>query len=101
MRGLALAFALAYIVGSAAALAHLRRRLTGVDGGTVARSWLRVGVASSAMAAAVLAVTRVAEGDAADVGVGVIVGVTVYAVAAKSLGIEELATLLRIRRRPA
>jgi putative peptidoglycan lipid II flippase len=99
VRGLALAYALAYTVGTAVALAHLRRRAGGLDGGAVARSWARVAAASAVMAAAVLGAASLVESAVAKVALGVGVGVTVYLAAAKALGVSELATLLRTRRR--
>ncbi|MDQ3679977.1 MAG: polysaccharide biosynthesis C-terminal domain-containing protein, partial [Actinomycetota bacterium] len=100
VRGLALAYALAYTVGTAVALAHLRRRTRGIDGVTVARSWLRVTAVSAVMGAVVAALASVLDAPLAKVGVGVVAGVTVYAVGAKALGVEELVALLRFRRRP-
>lgn len=100
VRGLALAYALAYTVGTAVALAHLRRRTRGVEGGLVARSWLRVTAVSAVMGAVVSALASVLGAPLVQVGVGVVAGVTVYVVGAKLLGVEELAALLRIGRRP-
>ena len=104
VRGLALAYALAYTAGTAVALVHLRRRAGGVDGGTVARSWLRVLTASAVMGAVVAGLASLLDAPLAEVVVGVLGGVTVYAVAARVLGIGELAMLLnvlgpRLRRR--
>jgi putative peptidoglycan lipid II flippase len=96
VRGLALAYALAYTGGTAAAMAHLGRRTGGVGGREVATSWLRVAVASGVMAVAVVAAAALVGSDVAKVGVGVISGVTVYLVSAKVLGVEELATLIRL-----
>ncbi len=101
VRGLALAYALAYTGGTAVAMAHLRRRIGGLEGAAVARSWLRVGGASALMAVAVVGLAALAGPALAKVVVGVVAGVTVYLVAAKALGVEELTTLLRIRRRLA
>ncbi|MDQ3570724.1 MAG: murein biosynthesis integral membrane protein MurJ [Actinomycetota bacterium] len=100
VRGLALAYALAYTVGTAVALAHLRRRTRGIEGGAVARSWLRVATASAVMGAVVAALASVFGAPLAKVGVGVVAGVSVYVVGAKVLRIEELTALLRIGRRP-
>ncbi|MDP8991773.1 MAG: polysaccharide biosynthesis C-terminal domain-containing protein, partial [Actinomycetota bacterium] len=104
VRGLALAYALAYTAGTAVALVHLRRRAGGVDGGTVAGSWLRVLTASAVMGAVVAGLASLLDAPLAEVVVGVLGGVTVYAVAARVLGIGELAMLLnvlgpRLRRR--
>ena len=100
VRGLALAYALAYTIGTVVALAHLRRRTRGIEGRAVARSWLRTAGASAVMGGVVAVSASLVDGAAAKVGVGVAVGVTVYLAGAKALGVEELATLLRIRRRP-
>ncbi len=97
VRGLALAYALAYTAGTAAALAHLRRRTLGIDGQAVARSWLRVVAASAVMGAVVLGVAALLDPPLAEVGVGVAAGVTVYLAGARALGAEEVSTLLRFR----
>ena len=104
VNGLALAFALAYGAGTAVALLHLRRRTGGLDGRRLMRSSLRVGVASAAMAGVVaLAVHTVGSGSglglAARVGVSVVAGLAVYLGAAVVLRIDEVTTLLHVRRR--
>jgi putative peptidoglycan lipid II flippase len=100
VRGLALAYALAYTVGTAAALAHLRRRTRGIGGKPLVRSWLAVAAASAVMGVVVSGLTALLEAPLPKAVVGVIAGVTVYLVGAKALGITELATLLPVRRRP-
>lgn len=57
VRGLALAYALAYTVGTAVALAHLRRRTQGIGGRPLIRSWLSVAGASAVMGAVVSGLT--------------------------------------------
>jgi putative peptidoglycan lipid II flippase len=99
--GLALAYAVAYTGGTAVALAHLGRRIGGVDAAAVVRSWLRVLVASAAMASIVVAVAILVEPELAEVVVAVTTGAAVYMLAARALGVEEVSALLRIRRRVA
>ncbi len=101
VRGLALAYALAYTVGTAVAMVHLRRRIGGMDGPAVARSWLCVAVASAAMAAVVVVSAAVLDAPGAEVAVGVVAGVTVYLVGARILGVEELSMLLQLRALPS
>ena len=98
VRGLGLAYALAYLGGTALALARLRRDSGSLDVASVVRSWARVALASAAMAAAVLGVAAVVEPDVLQVGAGVVAGVTVYLVVARRLGVQELSGLARIRR---
>jgi putative peptidoglycan lipid II flippase len=104
VNGLALSFALAYGAGTAAALFDLRRRIGGVDGRRVTRAAVRIAVASTAMAAATLLVSRAVGGTEglrllARVGLSVAAGLGVYAVAAVVLRMDEVTTLLPIRRR--
>ena len=104
VQGLAVAFAVAYVVGTALALAHLRRRIGGVDGAGLAASWARIAAASAVMGVAVVASAAVAgriESGAAlaRVALSVPVGVTVYLVAARALGVGEITALLDVRRR--
>jgi len=100
VQGLALAYALAYTVGSAVALVHLRRRTRGIGGRRLVRSWLAVGAASAVMGLVVSGLTSMLGPPLLKAGVGVAAGVTVYLVGAKALGVTELATLLPVRRRP-
>ncbi len=101
VHGLALAYAVAYTGGTGVALAHLRRRLGGLDVATVARSWGRVLGASTAMAVVVVVVSALVEHDLAKVLLGVGAGGAVYAMAARSFGVSELSTLVQLRRRVA
>lgn len=102
VQGLALAHALAYTGGSIVALRHLHVR-TGGGIATIdsARAWLRIGGASAVMAIVVVASAVLIEPTAAKVGIGVVAGVSVYLVAARILGVQELSMLLRNRRPPA
>jgi putative peptidoglycan lipid II flippase len=104
VNGLALSFALAYIAGTAVALVHLRARIGGVDGARLLRSAVRVAVASGAMAGVITVASHAiggAEGARllARVGVSVVAGLAVYAGAAVVLRVDEITTLLPIRRR--
>ncbi|MDP9403539.1 MAG: murein biosynthesis integral membrane protein MurJ [Actinomycetota bacterium] len=101
VQGLALAYALAYVGGSVAALAHLHARTGGIATAAAGRAWLRIGGASAVMAGAVLLAAALVAPAAAKVGAGIVAGVTVYLVVAKILGVQELSMLLRTRRPPA
>ena len=99
VQGLALAYALAYTVAAVAALVRLQQRTRTVDIRLVIRTWVRVALASTMMAAVVLAVAAIVEPLALRMGAGVIAGVTVYLLVARRLGIQELSSLLRTGRR--
>jgi putative peptidoglycan lipid II flippase len=104
--GVALAFGTSYVLGLIIAFADLRKRVGGVEGPRTLMIFTRVVVATSFMAAVVVVIGAVAGGgsDAARllrVGGGVTLGVTVYLLVANRLGIDELSTLLRLRRRAA
>ncbi|HEX9969986.1 MAG TPA: murein biosynthesis integral membrane protein MurJ, partial [Acidimicrobiales bacterium] len=101
VRGLALAYALAYTVGTIVALGHLRGRLDGIDGRRLLDGIGRTGVAAAVMGAAVLAVTRVVDDPLPRVAIAVPLGVAVYVLVARVVGVGELDTVLRIRRRTA
>ena len=98
VRGLALSYAVAYTVGTALAVARLRRDTGAVDVAGTARTWVRIGVASAAMAGVVLALAAAVEPDLLRVGAAVPAGVSVYLVVARRLGVQELSGLVRIRR---
>lgn len=100
VRGLALAYALAYTLGTAVSLAHLRRRLAGIDGPRLAGALGRTIAAAAVMAGAVAAVAAVVSDPLPRVAIAIPVGVAVYVLAARALGVAELDTVLRIRRRP-
>ena len=102
VQGLALAYALAYIAGTLAALAHLRGRLDGVDGSVLLRSGARILAAAAVMAIAVGAVVAFVGsnrgvGALVRSGVGTVAGVTVFLVAARALGVNEIRELLTVR----
>lgn len=102
VQGLALAYSLAYLAGTAVALVHLRGRLVGVDGRRLARSGGRILGAAAVMAVAVGAVVALVGsnrgvGALARSGVGTVAGVTVFLVAARVLGVTEIRELLTVR----
>ncbi|HUP85903.1 MAG TPA: murein biosynthesis integral membrane protein MurJ [Acidimicrobiales bacterium] len=104
VRGLGLAFAIAYFTGSGAALADLRRRTGGVDGLVLTGSLLRILAATAVMAVAALVVSRFLAGGggfggAVDAGVSTVAGVTVYLLACKAFGVRELRSFVPFRRR--
>jgi putative peptidoglycan lipid II flippase len=101
--GLALAFALAYLVSGVLAVLALRRRVGRLDARRTLRSLARIATACLAMAGAVAAVIRVVGGPAVvQTGLGVVVGVTVFVAAVLVLRVEEVATVrARLVRRRA
>jgi putative peptidoglycan lipid II flippase len=106
VQGLALAYALAYTGATGLTAWDLQRRTGGIDGREVGRSVARIAAATAVMAAGVAAVAT-GIGDAAGfallarVTAAVGAGVTLYLLAAKLLGVGELAALTRIGRRAA
>jgi putative peptidoglycan lipid II flippase len=103
VHGLGLAFAIAYVVGTATAVVDLRRRVGGIDGRGLARSAARVVAATAVMAAVVLVVahtigTNTGRGALLRSGVGAVAGVSVYLVAARLFGVAEVRELLSLRR---
>ena len=103
VQGLGLALALAYFAGTAAALAHLRRRTGGIDGRTLASSLARIAAAAALMGLAVVAVRSLLDGGdrglgaAAHAGVATMAGVTVYLLMGRALGVRELRSFLPSR----
>jgi putative peptidoglycan lipid II flippase len=101
--GLALAFAIAYIVGAVVALLTLQRRAPVARGRELVERVARVTAASVVMGAVVFVVSRAigTDGDArllANVVGSVVLGATVYLVTARLLGVAEVAALLdRVR----
>lgn len=105
VRGLGLAYAVAYSAGTAAALLHLRRRLGRLGGRTLARSLVRIAFASTLMGVAVLAASAGVGGDvgtsaAIRVAVATTAGVTVYLAGARLFGVAEIGALLPVRLPP-
>jgi len=98
VQGLALSYSAAYGVGVVVALVDLRRRVGGLEGTAVARSWGRTAVASAAMAACVLGVA-VAVGPALPkVTLAVVAGLASYLAVGRALGMAELRALTNLRR---
>ena len=104
VRGLALGHAVSYVAGSLALLLVLRRRLGGVEGGSVLAALGRVLVAGGATAAvAWLVSTGLAESvgtatlaaQALQVLAAVVAGVVVFLLAAGLLGIREVTDVRR------
>ena len=103
VQGLGLAFTAAYVAGTAVALAHLRRRTGGLDGGALAGALARVAAAAAVMGAVVLGGRSQFEaGDGLDaavhVGVATIAGVSVYVLGGRLFGVRELRSFLPSRR---
>jgi putative peptidoglycan lipid II flippase len=114
--GLALAFALAYVIGAALALVVVRQRLHGLNDRVLLSATARIGVASALMGAAVVGTSELVAAILGDqggrpaalvqVGAAVVVGVTVYAIAGRLVGVSEITTVIegltrRLTRRPA
>jgi putative peptidoglycan lipid II flippase len=104
VQGLGLALAIAYGGGTALALWDVRRRAGGLDGRRLSTSAARTLAAALVMAAGVAIVSTAVGGDdgfrlLARVGASVIAGVTLFALAARALGVSELSSLLRVRTR--
>ena len=83
-------------------LADMRKRAPGIVNRALVRSIERVSIASAVMGVAVAVVSvAIGSGDtghlAIRVGVATGVGATVYLVAARLIGIDELTTLVRLR----
>ncbi len=103
--GLGLAFALAYIVSVFLAFYTVSKRTNGIHGRRLATSTLRIGLSGAAMGivvwCAALGIERLL-GSAvntkltaiAQIGLGVTVGVTVYVLVARVLGVSELDQVL-------
>jgi putative peptidoglycan lipid II flippase len=105
VQGLALALALAYLGGTAAALVGLRRRLDSIDGRGLLTSIVRVATASAVMALGVALLTATVDagstaGLVARTGLGVGAGVSLYLLIARAVGVSELTALSRPRRSP-
>jgi putative peptidoglycan lipid II flippase len=104
VQGLGLAFALAYAVGTTAALLDLRRRAGGIDGRTLTTSLARIILTSAVMAVAVFIVRSVLGGTggigaAVRAGGATVAGVTVYLLVGRLAGVDELRSFRGTRRR--
>jgi putative peptidoglycan lipid II flippase len=98
VRGLALAFAIAYSVTAVVALAVLGRRVGGVDGRRLGASLAKLALATAVMGTAVWGVTRAIDGSSGgatvlEVVAGVVVGVVVYGAMLVLLRSDEIAGL--------
>jgi putative peptidoglycan lipid II flippase len=92
--GLALAFGLSYGIAAVVAVWALRRRMGSLDLWRIIRSITRMGVASLAMAAAVLVAERFSpDVDIVKTAAGVVVGAVVYLGAIIVLRVEEVDVL--------
>jgi putative peptidoglycan lipid II flippase len=98
VRGLALGHAIAYTFAAATSAIILRRRLDGLEGSVLARSMGKIVLAAASTGGAAWLVARLAgsalgteslAGQLTQVGVGVVVGLVTFVVAALLLRIEE------------
>ena len=103
--GLGLAFSLAYIISVFLALQTVSKRTNGLNGRQLTQSALRIAISGAAMGVMVWLGslgTKKLVGQTLDsqlaaitqIGVGVIVGVTVYVVVARLVGVRELDVFL-------
>lgn len=106
VKGLALAYALAYCLGAVLAFVAVGRRTRGLDAADVLHATWRIVAASAAMAAvaygvqrgihSVLSESSIGAGRAgvvAEVGASIVAGVTVYVVVGRLLGVRDLQTV--------
>jgi putative peptidoglycan lipid II flippase len=95
VQGLALAFAVAYLAGTLAGLAHLRRRLHRVGGRSITHTLVRVGLATAVMALAVAGLAALATHlgltQAGLLLLAVPVGAGTYLAAARLAGVPAVA----------
>lgn len=103
--GLAAAYGLAYGVGTVVALAHLHRRLGGIAAIEVAATVARTLAATAVMTAGALAVSTAVGGEGGWRLAGRALaaggaGVSLFVLAARRAGLQELAWFVRIRRGP-
>ena len=103
--GLGLAFSFAYIISVFLALRTVSKRTNGIHGRQLAQSFLRIAISGAAMGVMVWLGSRGTKellGETLDarfsaitqIGVGVSVGVTVYVVVARLVGVRELDAVL-------
>jgi len=107
IRGLAAGLGLAYAGATIVALVHFSRRMDGIRGAALAAAGGLVLVAASLAAgaawAAAAGIARLPDGHrqlgiAAQVVAGVVVGVSVYLLAARALGFDDVRRSLQLRR---
>jgi len=108
IRGLAAGLSLAYAVATVVALVHMSRRMGGIRGGALAAAaglaLIAAALAAGAAWATAHGIARLPDGQrqvgvAAQVIAGVGVGVTVYLLAARALGFDDVRRSLQLRRR--
>jgi putative peptidoglycan lipid II flippase len=107
--GIPLATSLVNIVGTAALLFAVRRRLGRVDGRALASSYTRIGLAAAVAGGAAFgiwyaldqAVGRTLGAQIVSVGLGITAGAAAFLLASRLLAVPELAMLLSLRRRSA
>jgi putative peptidoglycan lipid II flippase len=109
VQGLAVALGLGYAAGCAAALRDLRRKLGGLQDGRLGTALYRITVAAAISANAALLVGRNVLGHALGTAPGpilvvrvaaaVITGVTVYVRVTRYFGVDEVRSMLQLRRR--
>jgi len=105
--GIPLATSLANIFGSAALLIVFRHRLGRIEFGDTARTFLRVAVASAALAAVAYPVWYVLDqalgrsvlAQTMSLGSAFVAGFAVYLISCRLLGVRELNALLSLRSR--
>jgi putative peptidoglycan lipid II flippase len=105
--GIPLAISLANIVGTAALVVLLRRRLGRLDFAETARALLRVSVAAAVLAAVAYSVWRVLDealgrgfaGQAVSLVAALAAGLAAYLISCRLLGVRELEALLSLRSR--
>jgi putative peptidoglycan lipid II flippase len=105
--GIPLATSLANIAGAAALLFMLGRRVGGVELGATMRSATRIAAASAVLAAVIYALWTVLDdalgrsfgGQVLSLGTTLAVGIAVYLISCRLLGVRELEALLSLRAR--
>jgi putative peptidoglycan lipid II flippase len=106
MVGVAAAYALTYAAGLALSTAVLRRRVGGLDGAAVVRTYVRLAVAATAAGAAAWVVAWVVgrwlgdgpAGSAASLAAGGVVLLALYVLGARMLRVRELDALVATAR---
>jgi putative peptidoglycan lipid II flippase len=99
VQGLAIAFVAPYTVFTVVALVVLDRRVGGLAAAVPPLA--RIAVAAAGMAAVVAGVVGVVTIDWLELACAGAAGATVYVLLARAMGVDEILTLLRIRRRSA
>ncbi|MGH2994777.1 MAG: murein biosynthesis integral membrane protein MurJ [Gaiellaceae bacterium] len=107
--GIPLATSLVNIVGTAALLLAIRRRLGRIDGRALASSYTRIALASASAGGASFGVWyaldqvlgRTLGAQVVCVGLGIAAGAAAFLLASRLLAVRELAMLLSLRRRSA